>query len=109
MENFMLTKKLIPALILGFYALTATPVFADDGMTWWTNIENVKMMKTNMKMMHDAMEMMKKAEAAKDNGPGLKATWAHRLGDNPNPTATGNDQDGSLLKNRFWLVATLAF
>jgi hemolysin activation/secretion protein len=43
------------------------------------------------------------------NGPSLKATWAHRLGDNPNPTATGNDQDGSLLKNRFWLVATLAF
>jgi hemolysin activation/secretion protein len=41
------------------------------------------------------------------NGPSLKATWARRIGDNPNPTATGNDQDGSLIKNRFWLTASL--
>jgi hypothetical protein len=73
MEIFMLTKKLIPALIVGFYALTATPVFADDGMTWWSNIDNVKMMKTNMKMMHDAMDMMKKAEAARDMPMAKKA------------------------------------
>ena len=30
-----------------------------------------------------------------------------RRGDNPNPTATGNDQDGSLRENRFWLSASL--
>lgn len=44
-----------------------------------------------------------------DFGLNLKATWAHRIGDNPNPTATGNDQDGSLNKNRWWLAASLPF
>jgi hemolysin activation/secretion protein len=39
----------------------------------------------------------------------IKATWARRIGDNPNPTASGNDQDGSLHKNRWWLTASLSF
>jgi len=43
------------------------------------------------------------------NGTSIKATYARRLGNNPNPTATGNDQDGSLLENRFWLTASLSF
>ena len=43
------------------------------------------------------------------NGPSLKATWSHRIGDNPNPPSSGNDQDGSLLKKRFWLVASQQF
>ncbi len=42
-------------------------------------------------------------------GLNLKATWARRIGDNPNPTLAGNDQDGSLTKNRFWLQAKLPF
>jgi hemolysin activation/secretion protein len=42
-------------------------------------------------------------------GLNLKATWARRIGDNPNPTATGRDQDGSLDKNRIWLTASLPF
>ena len=42
-------------------------------------------------------------------GLNLKATWARRIGDNPNPTASGNDQDGSLHENRFWLAASLPF
>ncbi len=42
-------------------------------------------------------------------GLNVKATLARRIGDNPNPTATGNDQDGSLSKNRFWLTASLTF
>jgi hemolysin activation/secretion protein len=42
-------------------------------------------------------------------GSSIKGTWARRLGSNPNPTATGNDQDGSLLKNRFWLTASVPF
>jgi len=41
--------------------------------------------------------------------PTLKMTWAHRIGDNPNQTATGFDQDGSLTKNRFWLSASIPF
>ena len=43
------------------------------------------------------------------SGMSLKGTWARRIGDNPNPTATGQDQDGTLVKNRFWLQAGLAF
>ena len=39
----------------------------------------------------------------------LKSSVSHRIGKNPNPTATGNDQDGSLVKNRWWLSATLSF
>ncbi|MCA9473624.1 MAG: BamA/TamA family outer membrane protein [Nitrospirales bacterium] len=42
-------------------------------------------------------------------GLSLDATWSHRLGDNPNPTATGKDQDGSHILNRFWLSAVYAF
>lgn len=43
------------------------------------------------------------------SGLTLRATWAHRIGSNPNPTATGQDQDGTLHKNRFWLNASMAF
>ena len=46
------------------------------------------------------------------SGPGgleLNATYARRLDDNPNPQANGNDQDGSLDKDRFWLSARLNF
>ena len=39
----------------------------------------------------------------------LKLTWAHRLGNNPNPTLNGDDQDGSHHTNRFWLQASMQF
>lgn len=42
-------------------------------------------------------------------GASLKATMARRNGNNPHPTDTGKDQDGSLLKNRIWLAAALPF
>ena len=42
-------------------------------------------------------------------GATVKAVWAHRLGDNPNPTATGVDQDGTLSLNRWWFTASLPF
>lgn len=44
-----------------------------------------------------------------ENGVSVKATWARRIGDNPNATATGHDQDGTLIKNRIWLQASLPF
>lgn len=37
-------------------------------------------------------------------GFNVSGSWAHRIGNNPNPTSTGNDQDGSSLENRFWLT-----
>jgi hemolysin activation/secretion protein len=42
-------------------------------------------------------------------GISLKASWARRDGNNPNPTATGKDQDGSLDKNRVWLSLSIPF
>jgi len=39
----------------------------------------------------------------------LKLTWAHRLGNNPNPILNGDDQDGSHHTNRFWLQASMQF
>jgi hemolysin activation/secretion protein/outer membrane protein OmpA-like peptidoglycan-associated protein len=44
-----------------------------------------------------------------DKGSTLKATYARRLGDNPNPALAGNDQDGSLVKDRLWLTASFPF
>ena len=38
----------------------------------------------------------------------LKATWARRIGQNPAPTATGADQDGTLQMDRFWFTASLS-
>lgn len=40
-------------------------------------------------------------------GAVFKLTYAHRLGSNPNPTSTGTDQDGTLLKNRIWINVSL--
>jgi hemolysin activation/secretion protein len=39
-------------------------------------------------------------------GVNLSTTWSHRLGDNPNATSGGQDQDGTLVKNRIWFSAT---
>lgn len=39
----------------------------------------------------------------------VRAIVARRVGANPNPTATGNDQDGSLKKNRFWVTGSIPF
>lgn len=43
------------------------------------------------------------------NGLLLKASWARRLKGNPLPTTNGNDQDGSLVRNRIWLSAIYSF
>ncbi len=43
------------------------------------------------------------------HGVSAEVTWSRRMGRNPNPTATGNDQDGSLDKNRLWLSLSWGF
>jgi hemolysin activation/secretion protein len=47
------------------------------------------------------------------SGVTLQATYARRLGDNPNPITTavnqGADQDGTLRLDRLWLTASAAF
>lgn len=49
--------------------------------------------------------------AAWSPGSGLssRVIWARRIGRNPNPTVTGNDQDGALTINRFWIEMGGAF
>jgi hypothetical protein len=42
-------------------------------------------------------------------GLNVQATYARRLGSNPNPTLNGDDQDGTLVRNRFWLQASMPF
>jgi hemolysin activation/secretion protein len=42
-------------------------------------------------------------------GLNVQATYARRIGSNPNPTLTGDDQDGTLQKNRLWLQASMPF
>ena len=42
-------------------------------------------------------------------GISLKVTLARRIGNNPNPTTSGNDQDGTLVKTRVWFNANVAF
>jgi hemolysin activation/secretion protein len=44
-----------------------------------------------------------------DSGLTARLTWARRLGENPNPTATGRDQDGSLIRDRLWANVMLTF
>ena len=45
-----------------------------------------------------------------DKGASLKAVWARRTGVNPNANIeTGQDQDGSLVLDRFWLSASMVF
>jgi hypothetical protein len=44
-----------------------------------------------------------------DNRASAKLTWARRNGNNPNPAANGNDQDGTLVQDRLWASASLAF
>ena len=41
--------------------------------------------------------------------PHLNLTWAHRMGSNPNALSSGQDQDGSLNRDRIWLFANLQF
>lgn len=42
-------------------------------------------------------------------GSQVVATWARRLGSNPNPTVSGKDQDGTLDRDRLWLSLSVPF
>jgi hemolysin activation/secretion protein len=44
-----------------------------------------------------------------DDGTSIKATWARKHGQNPNPTQTGNDQDGTHDRNRYWVQVAVPF
>ncbi len=46
---------------------------------------------------------------ANSRGTSARLAWARRLGTNPNSTAAGNDQDGTLIRNRIWLEAGHVF
>jgi hypothetical protein len=39
----------------------------------------------------------------------FQGIWARRFANNPNPLPSGNDQDGTLLTDRFWLSGQINF
>jgi hemolysin activation/secretion protein len=41
-------------------------------------------------------------------GASVKAVLSRRIGRNPNPTPAGADQDGTLVRNRLWVSASMA-
>ncbi|WP_170305797.1 ShlB/FhaC/HecB family hemolysin secretion/activation protein [Pseudoduganella ginsengisoli] len=41
-------------------------------------------------------------------GASIKAVLSHRIGRNPNPAPSGADQDGTLVRSRLWLTASMA-
>lgn len=43
------------------------------------------------------------------NGITFEGTYARRHGSNPNPQLDGNDQDGTLDKDRLWVTISLPF
>lgn len=43
------------------------------------------------------------------DGWSSKFTWSRRLGNNPRPTSSGTDGDGSLILNRVWFTASRPF
>lgn len=43
------------------------------------------------------------------SGMTWKAIWARRRDENPNPTQTGKDQDGTYDRNRYWLQLNVPF
>lgn len=43
------------------------------------------------------------------SGLNINTSWSHRIGNNPNPTLSGGDQDGSSIKNRFLLTISKRF
>lgn len=42
-------------------------------------------------------------------GISTRLTWAHRNGNNPKPTQSGTDSDGTLKRNRVWFTASVPF
>ncbi|MFM9147741.1 MAG: ShlB/FhaC/HecB family hemolysin secretion/activation protein, partial [Verrucomicrobiota bacterium] len=44
-----------------------------------------------------------------DSGVKLSLQWSRRIGDNPRPSSSGTDQDGSLRIDRFWASASFNF
>lgn len=42
-------------------------------------------------------------------GINTRITWAQRIGNNPKPTPSGTDSDGTLKRNRLWLSASVPF
>ena len=84
--------------LTGFYDLGVIKINADNNYPGASALNSYRLAGTGLTLTRQFQA-----------GFNVKATWARRIGDNPNPTATGKDQDGSLQRNRFWLTANLTF
>jgi hemolysin activation/secretion protein len=84
--------------LTGFYDIGVIKINADNNYVGASALNSYRLAGTGLTLSRQFQA-----------GFNVKATWARRIGDNPNPTATGKDQDGSLQRNRVWLIANLTF
>ena len=99
MLNIDVTWRLPHGLSLtGFYDTGSITINADNSYTGASALNAYTLSGAGLALSRDF-----------EGGRSLKAIWARRIGANPNPTATGMDQDGSKSIDRFWLTASLAF
>jgi len=97
MLRLELRKRLPGNLALtGFYDWGAVTVNKDNAITGAASLNHYALQGAGLSLAW-----------ATNFGLNLSAMLAHRIGDNPNPTSTGADQDGTLKGNRIWLQASL--
>lgn len=99
MANLELRWRAQPNLVLtGFYDWGRVMVNIDNSYAGAPTINHIQLRGVGVAMAWTG-----------PHGLTFKATYARRIGENPNPSSTGTDQDGTLTRDRFWLSASLPF
>lgn len=97
--NIELQQRLSPEFsLIGFYDWGSAQVNTDNAFAGAATPNDVILRGAGLSL---AWSNKKNADA--------RLTWAQRVGSNPNALADGSDSDGTLVKNRFWLTASLYY
>jgi hypothetical protein len=81
-----------------FYDLVHVSINHNNNYTGASNINNLTMKGVGLSVNWQS-----------SNGFKVSSTWSKRIGDNPNPTSTGQDQDGSYQETRWWVNTSYNF
>jgi hemolysin activation/secretion protein len=81
-----------------FYDLGHVSINHNNNYTGASNINNLTMKGVGLSVNWQS-----------SNGFKVSSTWSRRIGDNPNPTSTGQDQDGSYQETRWWVNTSYNF
>jgi hemolysin activation/secretion protein len=81
-----------------FYDLGHVSINHNNNYTGASNINNLTMKGVGLSVNWQS-----------SNGFKVSSTWSKRIGDNPNPTSTGQDQDGSYQETRWWINTSYNF